>query len=289
MVRFSLFCTLSLLLLGCTREPPADAGLMSYSTTEDSATYYYRLGWKEIMDDGWYGPSEQSYRKSLAFDPDFLLAKSTLARLTLDRSERLRLYEELRKGLPSVTGAERLALEVYMGFTHFTNLREAGADSTAAVLSRVLSLAEKNFGEIIHRHPEETYLKAEYFEVLHSVHGPEKALDSLRLLTSAAQRRAPFIRGFEVSLLAEMGEFAVAKSLADSLAAGLPADLPKPHAVYADLYFQMDSFSLARSFAARAVELDHRNLDASRLLSRSESAIKEAFSGIKEDKWEKKD
>ena len=87
------------------------------------------------------------------------------------------------------------------------------------------------------------------------------------------QRRSPFIRGFEVSLLAESGEFAAAKQLADSLAIALPTNIPKPYAVYADLYYQMDSFRLAREYATKAVALDGRNLDASRLLSKARAEI----------------
>lgn len=273
MVRYLILVLLTGNLFFCTPGPSVPEDRMRYSTEQDSAAHYYRLGWKEIMDDGWYGPSERSYRKSLSFDPDFLLAKSTLARLTLDRPERLRLYRELLDGRETVRGAERLALDVYTEFTHFTNLREAGSDSTGAVRERMLELAEKNFGEIIRSYPGETYPKAEYFEILHSRHGPQRALDSLRALSSAPQRRSPFIRGFEVSLLAELGEFGEAKALADELAQRLPPTIPKPHAVYADLYFQMDSFRLARDFAATAVNLDGRNLDASRLLTRAEVAM----------------
>jgi tetratricopeptide (TPR) repeat protein len=279
MVRSVLLALISGLIVGCSADVQPSGELMTYSTSVDSAAYYYRLGWKEIMDDGWYGPAETSYRKSLAFDPDFLLAKSTLARLTLDRPERLRLYRELLEGRSSVSGAERLALDVYIGFTHFTNLREAQSDSASMVLGEVLSLAERNFGEIIRTHPEETYLKAEFFEVLHSMHGPEVALDSLRTLSLPPQRKSPFIRGFEVSLLAETGDFTSAQRLADSLAAALPESIPKPHAVYADLYFQMDSLSLAREYAARAVALDGRNLDASRLLTKAETGLNQRSPG----------
>jgi hypothetical protein len=45
---------------------------------------------------------------------------------------------------------------------------------------------------------------------------------------------------------------------------------PKVSAVYADVYLAMDSLDLAQEYAVKAVELDSRNLDASRLLKKVE-------------------
>ena len=69
--------------------PAAENTKLPYSTSSDSAYYYFQLGWRQIMDEGRYGQAEVSYRKSLSFDPDFLIGKATLGRLTLDTTERL--------------------------------------------------------------------------------------------------------------------------------------------------------------------------------------------------------
>ena len=72
--------------------------------------------------------------------------------------------------------------------------------------------------------------------------------------------------GFRASLSAELGDFKKALEIAKELEAKT-ADKrePKPWAVFADIYFQMDSLKLAKEYAGRAVKLDPRNLDASRL------------------------
>jgi len=85
--------------------------------------FYYQLGWRQIMDEGNYGPAEVSYRRALQFDPKFQLGKSVLARLTPNLEERLRLFEEIQQEKITITGDERLILDVYIGLTHFTNVR----------------------------------------------------------------------------------------------------------------------------------------------------------------------
>ena len=55
-----------------------------YSTSSEKALEEFRKGWVQIMDQGHYGAAEDSYRNALAYDPDFVIGKSVLARLTLD-------------------------------------------------------------------------------------------------------------------------------------------------------------------------------------------------------------
>ncbi len=113
-------------------------------------------------------------------------------------------------------------------------------------------------------------------ELINSNHGPEIALDSLAVLTRERHADNPFLMGFKASLLAETGQYDDALAVANELATMLDRDdWPKPHAVYADVYFAMDSLQLAKSHADRAVELDYRNLDASRLQTRINAAIQQ--------------
>lgn len=263
--------------MGCPLDPsvPTSSGKLSYSVQHDSALFYYRRGWEQIMDEGHYGPAEASYRKTLSFDPDFLVGKSVLARLTLDLEERLQLYEELDANKERIQGDERKVLDVYLALTHFTNLREQTPERAGAVLQEVLKLAETNVREVVHRYPNEVYLKAEYLEILHSLHGPQAALDSLAALATPTQRETPFLLGFAASLRAELGEFNRALELAQRLETMQGnAPFPKAFAVWADVYVQMDSLSRAKSYADRAVTLDPRNLDASRLQARIEERLK---------------
>lgn len=263
-----------LLSLFACQSAPAPQG-MTYTTNIDSTRFYYERGWEQIMDEGHYGLAELSYRKALEFDTNFLLGQAVLARLTLDLEERLRLFESLEAQKEAIKGDERKVLNVYIALTEFTNIRAQQPDQAPAALERTLQLAEKNLRSVVYNNPNAIYLKAEYIEILHSLQGPEAALDSLAVLTTSAQRDNPFLRGFAASLEAERGNFSQAIEHAQRLAQ-LQGDrlLPKSYAVFADVYFQMDSLTLAKQYADRAVELDPRNLDASRLQTRINAALK---------------
>ena len=227
------------------------------------------------MDEGNYGPAEISYRKVLEHDPDFLIGKSVLGRLTLDLEERLQINKLLVTKKETVKGDERLILDVYTALVDFTNAREQGLPNPQDQLQKVLKLAEENLGRIAHKYPEEIYMKAEYIEFLHSRYGPRKALDTLTKLTTEAQKENPFLLGFAASMNAEMEKFTVALQQTNRLAEIMARkEVPKPYAVRADVYFQMDSLELAKINAEKAKRLDPRNLDASRLLKKIEKSLK---------------
>jgi len=88
-----LFC-----LFSCTKNNKEETkkDKLFFSSKIDSSLFYYQLGWRQIMDEGNYGPAEVSYRRALQFDPKFQLGKSVLARLTPNLEERLRLFEEIQ-------------------------------------------------------------------------------------------------------------------------------------------------------------------------------------------------
>ncbi len=249
---------------------------LPYSTSSDSARYYFALGWHQIMDEGRYGQAEVSYRKAVAFDPGFLIAKATLGRLTLDTTERRRIEQELQGGFPELPAEERALLGLYTDFVRFTNLREHDPVAARKMLVAVLPQGQAVLGRLVRQYPEEPYLKSEYVELINSTTGPAAALDSLAVLTQERHADNPFLLGFKASLLAATGAFPEALQTADQLAA-MTADTtePKPWAVYADVYLAMDSLKLAKQYADRANRLDPRNLDASRLQERINQRIME--------------
>lgn len=265
-----------LLLFTCN---PAEETIVSpttllLTTPSDSTRHYYHQGWKEIMDEGHYGPSEITYRKALEFDPDFLLGKATLGRLTLDTTERRRIERELEGAGQDLPKDERDLLGLYTDFVRFTNMRDHSPAAAYDMLSKVLPGGQDILGRLVHKYPEEVYLKCEYVELINSNHGPEAALDSLAVLTRDRHADNPFLMGFKAGLLAETGRNEDALATANELSVMLDRDdWPKPHAVYAEVYFAMDSLQLAKRHADKAVELDYRNLDASRLKTRIEAAI----------------
>ena len=267
-LRTILFAILTSIVILACQDNTSDNHL-EYSTSNDSTLHYYNLGWKQIMDDGFYGPAEVSYRKALTFDNGFLVGKATLARLTLDLEERVKLFQDVELSKSKIKGAERKILDVYQGLVHFTNVREQYPAKSKSVIDSVLVIAERNLRHIVHRYPEEIYLKSEYVEILNSIYGAQAALDSLDILCTEAQKENPFLLGFAASLNAEEGKYSYALRKAHRLKAIINnPSIPKPDAVYADVYLQMDSLQLAKIHADRAVLLDPRNLDASRLKTR---------------------
>lgn len=218
------------------------------------------------MDQGNYGPAEVSYRKVLQHDPDFLIGKSVLGRLTLDLDERLAIEKEVHSKKEKIQGDERSILQVYHALVKFTNAREQKSLEVSSILQEAFRLAEKNLGEIAHKYPDEIYMKAEYIEFLHSRYGPRNTLDSLEVLTTTEQKDNPFLLGYAASMHAEMDDFEKALKMANRLKKMTKDSMiPKPYAVLADIYFQMDSLELAKINAEKATILDPRNLDASRL------------------------
>lgn len=254
--------------------PEAPPALINYTTQSDSTLFYYNRGWQQIMDEGLYGPAESTYRKALSFDPNFLVGKSVLARLTTDQAERLALYQAVEQHKHLISGDERLVLDVYQAFVHFTNARTQQPAQAKSLLDDALRLAVINLGKVARHYPGETYIKAEYIEVIHRLHGPRAALDSLYVLADANQLSNPFLLGYAALMEAELEEFDHALTKAKRLAQKYrDQQIPKPKVILADLYFRMDSLKKAAAFVNEAVRIDSSNLDARRLKAKVDAAL----------------
>ncbi len=257
-------------MVGCKEVTnPEPSTHLVYTTDIDSARYYYDLGWLQIMDQGFYGPSELSYRSSLAHDPQFLLSAATLARLTLDLEERKKLLQVIIDHKEAIPGNERLILDVYQSFIELTNARQENHPKMDSIRANALDLALNNFGAVVRVLPEESYLFAEYIEIIHALQGPQQAIDSLSYYIAAGHQSNIFLDGYRASMLSELDQYAEAMKIADKIAQKLPLDIyPKPNAVYADIYYQSKEYRQALPYALRGNDLDPRNLDLSRLLAK---------------------
>lgn len=263
-----------LLSFACTKEQNSTSTHMVYSTSSDSTMYYYNLGWQQIMDYGDYSKAEDSYRKALTFDDEFLVGKSVLARLTKDLDERLALFEELEKKKDLIVGEERKVLDVYIALTKFTNLRQQKSEQAQNALEEARQLGELNFRTVVYKYWDEVYLKSEYIEMLHSNYGAKQTLDSMDVLISQDQLTNPFLLGYKAILKAEIEEYDEAILLAQQLAKQLDGlAIAKPDAILADIYFKMEDFDTAKIHADKANKIDPNNLDASRLKVKIDQAI----------------
>lgn len=267
---------LSLILLSCNTGGSESNTSLKYSSSSIEAITAYRKGWVQIMDEGRYGAAEISYRKALQYDSNFLIGKSVLGRLTLDLNERLAFHKELQNNKNKIQGDERLILDVYTALVNYTNLRDQHSSDAKKVIDDALKLAEKNLKKVIHKYPEEIYLKAEYIEILHSLYGPQQALDSITVLTSVSQKNNFFLLGYSASMYAELKNFEAALSQANKLKKIInDTTVPKSYAVLADVYFKMDNLKLAKIHVEKAYQLDPKNIDASRLKEKINQKIKD--------------
>ncbi|MFZ1807430.1 MAG: tetratricopeptide repeat protein [Cyclobacteriaceae bacterium] len=239
---------------------------LKLSTSSDSATYYYYEGWRQVMDVGNYTASEVAYRKMMSFDSDFLIGLSLLGRITGDLSERQDIERTLENRKTELSGDERLLLDNYIELVKLTNLREADPEAAKVQLEKAFASGEENLNTLVHRYPDEIYYKAEYIEVLHRNHGPQRALDSLYSLASKEQQQEPFLLGYAANMEAEAGNFENALDKAAVLAKQIKdKQSPKPHVVYSDIYFKMGKFEKAKKYVQAALKLDPGNIDAQRL------------------------
>lgn len=275
MKHFPLILTMVIFFSSCDSEKNRD-GLTQYSTNSDSTLFYYNLGWKQIMDFGDYSKAEASYRKALSFDNEFLVGQSVLARLTLDLEERLRLYKNLESLKNTIKGDERLILDVYMGLTRYANLRDQDSPKTKDALNEALKLGEINFHKMVHKYPEEIYLKSEYIEIIHSLYGARASLDSIESLTTKTQKLNPFILGYKAILTAEIEKYDDALKYANQLTEILAdIEVARPDAILANIYFQKEEYRTAKIHADKAYEIDSNNLDASRLKQKIDAILSE--------------
>ena len=156
---------------------------LTLSTDSDSAAYYYRNGWRVIMDQGMYTLSEVYFRQAITHDPKFLLAQCQVARLSKSESERNAILDMVQKGKQQLPADERMLLDNFEELIILTNLRAAG-DTTAQrkQAKKALQLSEKNLRKFSSLYPEEVYHNCEFIEVINYLYGPQAALDTLETI-----------------------------------------------------------------------------------------------------------
>ncbi|MEQ8415868.1 MULTISPECIES: tetratricopeptide repeat protein [unclassified Imperialibacter] len=250
----------------------AKAQLLPLSTASDSAKHYYYLGWKQIMDYADYTKAEQSYRKSIAFDPEFILGQSLVGRISPDIKERYEILEKINTKKHLATEDEQLVADVSVMLIEFLNAREEmDSAKTAEKIAIALQTGLKNFGLIGQKYPEEVYFISEYFEIVNYLYGPKKALDTLKSYNLSLKKPAPFLIGYESTLEAALGNYDNALELAFKLKKCFKdKKVPKPYVVLGDIYLQKGDLESAYKYINKALELDPANRAVQRLKKRAE-------------------
>lgn len=246
-----------------------DKPLSLYNTSSDSTLHYYHLGWHQILNQGFYGPAEISYRKALTFDSTFLVGQSVLARLTEDLQERQKFYDHISNHQDSVEGDEGDLLAVFLSLMEYTLIRAKDPDKASLYRPEMLAAAQALLCGLRQKHPNIDYIESECVEFIHATHGAAAALDSMSLFRSQSVVGNAFLAGYKAVLLAELEQFPEALALANKLShtdKGEP--IPRPDVILAHVYAGWGKWEQAKTHVDRAVNLDPRNLEATRLQQR---------------------
>jgi len=276
-VRLKIFLILSsffviLLLFSCKKKNTTQR--YNFGTDNDSALFYYNKGWENILDYGLWTLSEEAYRKAMTFDPDFTLGKGIVGKITTSLDERKAILKELEAKKELVTADERLLLDDLLLILQLMNARDEGITLPTDFFKKFYSSAEKNMQTFIHKYPHESYIKAEYMEVLHANYGAQTALDSIQILTTPKQKSLPFFISYAATLESELGHFKNALVKAKKLKNIINNDkAPAIYFTYAQLFLDMDSLDLAKKNIEKTIQLDVKHQLAYRIKAQIEQKL----------------
>jgi len=248
-------------LLSCSKTE--QSFVPNYGTEVDSARYYFLKGWEEILDNGRWTESEIAFRMASELDPDWLLGKSMIGRITRDLEERQSLFAELDSLKDNASADERILLDVNLLSMQSANNRGLGIPNTPEDNRKRVALAEANFGEFSRKYPNDNYFKAEYIEFLHAIHGARVALDSLNILATPEQQQLGFYLAYAADLELELGNTDRAMALSMVLDEKLkdPSYL-SPLMLKANIYISFDSLEKASELVDRVVAADSNHMIA---------------------------
>lgn len=261
----------------CTNQLPSEPQTSNFYTTKsDSSLHYYLLGWHQILNQGFYGPAEESYRKALSFDSTFLLGQSVLARLTEDLEERQAFYDHIEPLSEQIQGVEGDLLEVFLSLMRYTLIREKAPDQAAALRPNLLTRAQTLLCGVRQEYPNIDYIESECVEFIHATQGAAAALDSLASFQEERVIGNAFLAGYEAVLLAELEQFDKALAIAEALArTDQGRSIPRPDVVLAHVYYGWGKLEEAQKHITKAVNMDPRNLEATRLQAQILAALAE--------------
>ena len=138
--------------------------------------------------------------------------------------------------------------------------------------------AEKRMRNFIHKYPHESYIKAEYIEVLHANYGAQIALDSIDALTTPEQKTLPFFISYAATLESELGNYDKAMVKANQLKDIINNnDAPAIYFTLAQLYLDIDSLDLAKTNIEKTIQLDSKHQLAFRVKKRIDEKLSDTL------------
>lgn len=235
-----------------------------YGASSQEALEKYKLGWEQILDLGEWTQAEESFRKSIELDPEFLMGWSQVGRISNDPKERMEIYQMLESKKTSLQGFERELLEVYLGSLKIIDYKDRGREVRQEMVSEFrdkLYFTSRDFLQVF---PEETYIEAEYIESIEGKFGAAAALDSMQ--TRQIVQKSPFFKSYQVLCLSETGEFEKARIALAELQQ-IPGMRKSPAFFYTKgkLLFDQNKFVEAKKAIEMCLELDPKHTLARRI------------------------
>ncbi len=244
-------------------------GLYAFGGANARALEAYRQGWVEILSHGRWTEAERLYRLAVELDEDFLIAKSVLARITIDPQERVQLYREVEDRRDEIDADGRLIIDTYQRTLELFIARERGEVLPENFRGSLAADARRHYGQFLRRHPREWSVLIEYIEWVHAIEGAVGALEEIERLRMQDLYAGVSLSYFPASFYAESGDWFSATRAFQQFVAGLPAEqLPQPHFACALLAFEHGEYAPALMEVDRALVLDPRHLLAERLRRR---------------------
>lgn len=177
----------------------------TYGTPSKEAKEAYLKGWESIMDLGEWTLAEESFRKSIEIDPQFLLGWSQVGRISNDPKERMEIYQMLESKKMDLNGFERDLLEVYLGSLKIIDYRDRGLEVQSELITDFREKLYTTSQYFLKIYPEETYIEAEYIEAIKGKFGAAAALDSMA--TRQISSKSPFFKSYQTLCLSGLGRY----------------------------------------------------------------------------------
>ena len=176
----------------------------------------------------------------------------------------------------TVSADERLLLDDLLLVLKLFNSRDQDIKLDGEFYKNFYESSEIGMRTFIHKYPHESYIKAEYIEVLHANHGAQTALDSIDALATPQQKILPFYLSYAAFLESELGNYKKALAKATDLQEIINNDqAPAVYYTFAQLYLDMDSLNLAKINVEKAITLDPKHQMAFRVKAKVDKKLTE--------------
>ncbi len=261
MVRFIICIVLSVgvSVMGSAEE----GGHYDYGGASPEALEAYHQGWHEILVNGRWSEAEKLFRKSVELDPDFIMGKALVGRISGDVQERRTILTDIRANLDRVDADGRLILDIFLMNIEAAIARADGRSMPEGFPEKRAKLALKNFKTFSDKYPADHGILIEYFEWQHAVEGANAALRALNGYQKENGSPTPFMTFFAGSLYAELGQHDRALLSANVFEKVISnPDFPQPYYLYAQVYRASGRLHEAKKVIDKAVALGPQHLIA---------------------------